>query len=410
MKILISHPTGNQNSREAVKAFERTGRLKNFITALSIHSDKAPWSWFPIKIRRELKRRDFLDASTNTISVAFIREFTRLIVSKINLKLFKFLVKHDTGFASVNKVYQSVDKYSSKLIENDNNIKFVYAYENGALKTFEAAKKNSAKCIYELPTGYWRALEIINKNEINVNPAWEETMQGVMDSQEALLQKDRELELADLIIVASNFTKQTLDSFPGILPEIKVIPYGFPEPINVHDKNWYSGKEPLKVLFVGGLKQTKGLSYMADAVKNLENKIELTIVGTGSALKLIKKEIPKFNYLGSLPHDEVINQMRNHDVLLFPSLFEGFGMVITEAMSQGMVVISTDRTALPDISDEKSSICIPASDANAITTSIKFLLNNPEKVRELGENALKKAKSYQWSDYRAKIKDLIINE
>lgn len=407
MKILISHPTGNQNSREATKAFEKTGNLKNFVTALNIHSAKVPWSWFPIKIKRELQRRDFLDASVNTISAAYIREFTRLIVSKINFNFLKFLIKHETGFASIYKVYQSVDKYTSKLVEEDNSIEFVYAYENGALKTFEVAKRNSVKCIYELPTGYWRALEIINKDQIQINPHWKSTLQGIMDSKEALIRKDRELELADLIIVASSFTKDSLESFPGTLPEIKVIPYGFPKPIKVDDRNWYSGKDSLKVLFVGGLKQSKGLSYMADAVKTLQDKIELTIIGTGPALKLLKEEIPKFNYLGSLPHNEVLKQMRDHDVLLFPSLFDGFGMVITEAMSQGMVVIATNHTGLPDISDEKSAICIPHSNSRVIEEALNSLVNDKDKVKAMGMAALERAKKYQWSDYRDEIAGLL---
>ncbi len=407
MKGLLSHPTGNQNSREASKAFNRTGKLKSFVTALNIHSDKIPWKRFSPKIKHELKRRDFTDVSNNIISAAYLREFTRLLISKINFDLIKFIIKHETGFASVEKVYQSVDKYTSKLIEKDNSIEFVYAYENGALNTFEAAKRNSIKCVYELPTGYWRALDIINRNEIKINPRWKDTLQGVMDSQEALIRKDKEIELADLIIVASSFTRNSLESYPGTLPKIKVIPYGFPKPIEVNDRNWYSGKDPLKVLFVGGLKQSKGLSYMADAVKTLKDKIEFTIIGTGPALKLVKETIPKFNYLGSLPHDEVLKQMRDHDVLLFPSLFDGFGMVITEAMSQGMVVISTKHTALPDISDEKSAICIPHSNSLAIEEALNSLLKNTNKVKVIGMAALERARKYQWSDYRDEVAKLV---
>ena len=55
------------------------------------------------------------------------------------------------------------------------------------------------------------------------------------------------------------------------------------------------------------------------------------------------------NYLGPMPHDKVLQEMRKADVFIFPSLFEGFGMVITEAMSQGTPVIATDRTCAVDL-------------------------------------------------------------
>ena len=50
--------------------------------------------------------------------------------------------------------------------------------------------------------------------------------------------------------------------------------------------------------------------------------------------------------------------MKEHDVLIFPSLFEGFGLVITEAMAQGTPVITTDRTAGPDVISDNENGCL----------------------------------------------------
>ncbi len=90
-------------------------------------------------------------------------------------------------------------------------------------------------------------------------------------------------------------------------------------------------------------------------------------------------------------------------VLIFPSLFEGFGMVITEAMSQGMVVIATDHTALPNIADESTGIRVPVRDSGAIEVALNDLINNPEKVEKIGKSSMKLAQSYQWRDYESKI-------
>ncbi|MDO6806259.1 glycosyltransferase family 4 protein, partial [Wenyingzhuangia sp. 1_MG-2023] len=85
---------------------------------------------------------------------------------------------------------------------------------------------------------------------------------------------------------------------------------------------------------------------------------------------------------------QVLEVMRMHDILVFPSLFEGFGMVITEAMSQGMVVIATNHTALPDTADENTGILVPIRDSSAIADVLIDLIDNPEKVKKIGQAAM----------------------
>jgi glycosyltransferase involved in cell wall biosynthesis len=402
MKIIISHPTGNQNSKEALKSFEEYNILDKFFTALNINSNNFFFKKIPKKILKELGRRDFTNYSKNVKAVSNLKELIRILSAKYN---FKKLIQHEKGICSLDNIYHEVDKYVSKYIKrNHKNINSIYAYEDCALDSFSISKNYPIKCIYELPIGYWRINKKINFEEQEKFPKWSKTWDAIIDSQKKLERKDKELELADLIIVASSFTKKTLESYPNKLSEIKVIPYGFPKPIKSNEKSWYDKGNKLKILYVGGLSLRKGLPYLIESLKSFDNKeIEFRFIGAGGGKDIILEELPNAIYLGTLPHNEVLKEMKNNDVLIFPSLFEGFGMVITEAMSQGMVVISTDRTALPDVSDKNSSICIPASDANAITTSIRFLLNNPKRVKELGENALKRAELYQWSEYRKKL-------
>ena len=100
-------------------------------------------------------------------------------------------------------------------------------------------------------------------------------------------------------------------------------------------------------------------------------------------------------------------EMFKNDVLLFPSLFEGFGLVISEAMSRGMVVISTNRTGLVDISQGKDSIFVKTNNHKEIFNSVSSLLKNHSKVKKIGINAIKTAKNYNWSKYRIKLNNII---
>jgi len=398
-KILVVHPTGNQNSKAVARGLSDANSLHAFITALHLNSYK--WKWLPSKLVAEIKRRDFREIKSPIISGSPFREGLRLLASKLKLN---FLTKHEVGFVSVDNVYHTTDHFASKYLrKHASEISAVYCYEDGALETFKVAKQFHIKCIYELPTGHWRMLHKLNQEENSLQSDWAFSWTAINDSRQKLSRKDEEIALADNIIVASTFTKNTLNEYPKKLVSIKVIPYGFPENLSNNNKTWFDGERKLKLLFVGGLKQGKGLSYLVEAIKFLKEKVEFSFVGNGSALELVQEKLPHASYLGTMPHSQVLEIMREHDVLIFPSLFEGFGMVITEAMSQGMVVIATDHTALPDIADESTGILVPIRDSGAIEDALNDLINNPEKVEQIGKSAMLLAQSYQWRDYESKI-------
>ena len=92
--------------------------------------------------------------------------------------------------------------------------------------------------------------------------------------------------------------------------------------------------------------------------------------------------------------------MQNADVLLFPSLFEGFGLVITEAMSQGTPVITTDRTIGPDIiRHNENGWIIDAGSTEAIVEAIENILADRRQLIDVGKSAMETARLRPWSRY-----------
>jgi glycosyltransferase involved in cell wall biosynthesis len=93
--------------------------------------------------------------------------------------------------------------------------------------------------------------------------------------------------------------------------------------------------------------------------------------------------------------------MRQHDVLIFPSLFEGFGLVITEAMSQGTPAITTPHSAGPDIIDEGvDGFIVPIRSADAIAEKLEMLARDRERLRAMKISAREKAQKQPWEKYR----------
>lgn len=404
--ILLSHPTGNQNSRQAALAFREADLLHGFFTAAHFNAQGVLARLAPERIRVELARRDFAEVApaSHIQSVARVRESVRTIAAKAK---WQSLIEREAGWASVDKVYRAVDHTVARQLVRGDNVRTAYAYEDGALETFKAAQARGIARIYELPIGYWRAHRYLCAEEARLRPQWAHTWHANMDSDEKVQRKDTELALASRVIVPSRFVAETLKEYPGTLPPVSVIPYGCPPPIASNARNWYSS-EPLKVLFVGGLSQRKGLSYLLDAVQPLGDAVSLTLIGTGAGAG---KELlgTRHRLLGSVPHSVVLEEMRRHDVFVFPSLFEGFGMVITEALARGMPVIITPACGPADmIEDGKQGWIVPIRDSVTITRRLQQCIDAPETVSVMGKAALELAASWTWAHYRQRLREVVL--
>ena len=323
---------------------------------------------------------------------------------------FKCLIRSEKGFFSPQREAIYIDKKTSHYIKKHRDIiSGVYCYEDQAYYTFQAANEIGIKCIYDLPTGYWRTKERLLENEKKDNQGWSITLKGLSDSREKLLRKDKELQYADAIVVGSSFIKMSLNDFPGLLPPIKVIPYGFPE-VNYSRKYEPIVDRKIKVLFVGTLSQQKGLSYMFESWERFHNKIDLTVVGAGDIdeCPIMKEYLSSVNYLGTLFHDEILKIMSSQDVLIFPSLFDGFGLVVTEAMSQGTPCIVSDRSCGPDIiTNGYDGWIIEAGSTESISRVLKSIIDNPDLLQEFGERAKKKAAQRPWAMYEKELSEFV---
>ena len=79
-------------------------------------------------------------------------------------------------------------------------------------------------------------------------------------------------------------------------------------------------------------------------------------------------------------------------------------------MSQGMVVISSKNTCLPDISNKKDCIIVNPKKINITISQIKKLYFSPKKIKTIGLNAIKTARKNSWSKYKTKLIKIILNE
>ena len=395
--ILLSHPTANEFVRQTLEAFDRAGMLREFWTAISWDRHTSINRFLPKSVEELFARRSFSESIRSRTRTVPFREAVRLLAGVAGIAS-----QHETGVFSVDAVFRELDRKVATKIRKIDNCRAVYAYEDGALESFRVAHDRGLKRIYDLPIGYWRVGQRIFAEEKEFEPEWAPTLTGTLDSAEKLVRKDDELRLANRVVVASSFSKQTLAEAP-CTGKIDIIPYGAPSSIA---DEITKPSDRLKVLFAGSLGQRKGLSYLLRAIGLLKRSVELTLLGRKAASDCAPLEdaIRKHRWIPTLSHEATLREMQQHDVLVLPSLFEGFGLVILEAMAQGVPVITTDRTAGPDvIQNEVDGFIVPIRSAEAIAEKLDFLARNHERLLEIKSAAKRKAASLGWESYRQRL-------
>ncbi|MBF4518060.1 glycosyltransferase family 4 protein [Flavobacterium sp. ANB] len=402
MKVIVSHPTGNQNSRNTVEALQKNNLLDSFYTTVGVYDDNF-LTKINVDILKQVSKRSYSSDLKGKIKFHPNLELWRLLSVKFKLKHF---YKFPNSRFSVQNVFEDFDLFvSNNLFKNNADI--VFAYAGTAYHTFCEASKHNIYKIYEQHACYWKSFESITAQEIIDNPKWANSINKTFLESKSKDRLDFEIEMADKIVVASKFCADSIPS--NFRDKTSIIPYGFPKPFQNRE---YIKNKKLKILFVGNLSQLKGLSYLFDAVFPYKEFVELTLVGSMPTenTEILNKKLREHIYLGTLTNDEVLAQMRLHDLLIFPTLFDAFGMVISEAMAQGTSVITTTSSAGSEIIDhKKNGWVIPPKSTDAIKEIIEILLSDRNLAISMGEEALKKSKSRNWEIYQSEIGNFIAN-
>jgi glycosyltransferase involved in cell wall biosynthesis len=403
--ILLSHPTANQNVRQTALAFAEAGLLEEFWTCVNWKQggilDRS-LSFAP-RLRNEFRRRSFPAELQAFLRTHPAREWGRQLAGQLG---WQRLTREEPGLFSVDAVYTSLDRRVAERLRSGLTIKAVYAYDGGALATFRAAKERGLRCIYEHPIVHWRLVRQYQREEAELHPEWAPTLGALADSDEKLARKDEELALADVIVTPSSFAGASLAHAPAVQAPIHIVPYGVAARRAPPARTRGRGK--LRVLFVGALSQAKGLGYLLEAVAQFGPEVEFTLIGRRiSPLIPAPAVLDKYRWIPSLPHDELLQEMSTHDVLVLPSLHEGFGLVMTEAMGQGLVVITTPQTAGPDLlSDGVDGILVPIRSSVAIAEKLALLLHDRDRLRAMQGAALCRASFFSWENYRQRLAQL----
>jgi alpha-maltose-1-phosphate synthase len=395
MSVVVSHPTGNANLRAVLQALASERLLARFHTTLALPADVGS---------RRLGQRHFTEVAWSQVRLHPLREIVRQVARRLGPAT---LVRHETGWASVDAVYAALDRAVAAELQRDARVRAVYAYEDGALASFQAAKARGLVRLYDLPIAHWRTLRRLLSEEAERLPEWAPTMEGLRDSAAKHARKDAEIRLADIVLVASSFTRDSLLVHFGPDLRVSTVPYGCPAPLVARPTARAPGT-PLQLFYAGHLSQRKGIADLIAALERLALDWRLTLAGprpvaAPPALDRFLAD-PRCRWMGVVPHRTLLEAMTQAHVFVFPSIVEGFGLVITEALASGLPVITTPHTAGPDLlTDGHDGIIVPIRAPDAIAARITQLADDEPLRHQMAQNALKTAAGRSWAGYEAAI-------
>ncbi|GAB3553631.1 glycosyltransferase family 4 protein [Spirosoma fluminis] len=215
-----------------------------------------------------------------------------------------------------------------------------------------------------------------------------------------------EASLASHCITASQFTKATLEENGILAARIQVVPYGVDAdkfPVRVRPP----GSAVFRIIFVGRMNQRKGLADLLEAVRLLRHKpLEVVLCGRGYVDHAILREYRELpvRVLLDLSADQLLRELHQSHVFVLPSLAEGFGHVILEAMAAGLPVITTANTGAPDIlQHHRHGAIVPIRDPYRICEQLEAAIRRPDDWFQMGQQAARQARQFSWSRFRTAI-------
>jgi len=349
----------------------------------------------------------------NSLQKYFKKRYNTSLSSKKVTSLYRNIFLHKLFNISYEKLDTNLSNKVFDLVQNKSTTLFLSSYT--AYEAFNKIKLNNLNNLLLLFQIHPHPLSVnkILRDEIDYVPI---ARKSILNEQEININTTnfqrliKEPILANKILVASTFTKNTLIENGVASKNITVVPYGVYHNNFKKKDNYNINGSKFNIVFVGQLIQRKGLFYLFEALKKLNNpNINLTITGRGYVDDLLLKEysfLRNIKIYNNITKFELRDLLSGSDLFVFPSLIEGFGHVILEAMSCGLPVICTPNTAGKDLFiTENEGFIVPIRDIDALVNKIEWSYSNRKFLKEMGEQAHETSKLFTWEKFREGVID-----
>jgi alpha-1,3-rhamnosyl/mannosyltransferase len=210
------------------------------------------------------------------------------------------------------------------------------------------------------------------------------------------------LRSADGIIAVSESTRQDVIRMLGVSPErVRTIWSGVPEAY--FQAKPRPAKQPY-LLFLGTIEPRKNVGMLLDAWESmkpsLRKEFRLVVAGasgwkSGAVMQRLAAGVPGVQFAGYVAEEDVPSLVAGALALVYPSLYEGFGFPVAQALAAGTPVIVSNVSSLPEIAGDAALLVDPHSVAE-LRAALESIVTSPSLRARLAANARKRASAFRW--------------
>ncbi len=400
MKVSVFNPGLGTHVKQSLIAYNKHAELINFYTSFFIRNNF--FGNILTKAFPKLKSRQFDQIPQQKIKSLYFGELLRLGSSK--------LTNPNTTDAVWEWAEHKFDKWVASQLNSSTQV--LHGYEHASLFSFQRATQLNIFKVYEQPSVHHKYFtdEIVQKlfeKEVFFKNNFSALFNSAL-SRKRNLRRDQELELADVVVCNSTYVKRTLLNAGVQESKIAVIPLGFP-PIS---ENSIEEKDSLKFIVSGNLSYLKGVHHVLRVWKKHRNDLknhQLICIGDDTLDSKEWEGLPN-NVIkrDRMERDNYLKELNNADVLILNTYSDGYGMVMSEAMANGLAVIGTENSAAPDIIENGiSGFVIPIGSEVKLSEYILWMISNPIELKQMRIVARKSAAKNTWENFSKSLVDKV---
>ena len=394
----VSHLTPAPFTQEVVRALLEGGEKVSFFTTLT--PDGQDWAARGLRILRGGGSRRLANLPAGIAQTYPWREVMRLALGRCSV-----------GETTTDRVFHwARDGFDAWVARHMcAPFQLIYGYETECLETFRAAKAAGIRRVLDLPSPEHDFVENLLRAERERFPELQSPARKRLDAfqPERTARRHEEFKLANLVCANSTFTRDTWISAGLDGTKIITLPLGAPTPDVRGADGGSRGSGPLRLVWAGTFSVRKGAHYLLEAWQSCRPPhAQLDVYGTVSLPTALTRNLPAgVTFHGPVPRTRVLTAFSAADALVFPTLCDGFGLVVNEALSRGLPVITTQRAGAADLVEHgRNGLIIPAASSESLVAALEWCATHRDCLREMRTAALQSAMRWQWGDYRQALR------
>lgn len=405
-KIIVAHPY-QQHSFMTAAAIKKMGLLEKYVT--STYDKKNSLTNLVKKflrgdnLKRASKRKCAYLEDSEIKQICELQNLFMLLLHRLDKKK-KYYNKLNNFF--IKSFNYKLFKYIKK-----NKINNVIVYDTVCYDFIKKIRKDNMKVniIIDMSAPSLVYMNLMFNKYID-NQLSESLLREELISYEYIQQVEKakyEIENADYFLVASEFTSKSLEYMGIKKDKIFKCKYGIEVNNNEQLFNSQSINKKMKIVFIGNVTEKKGFHFFEKIAKELGyDKFEFHVIGKYEENDpLIFRNKDKMKFYGYVTHDEVMRLCSIMDFIIFPSLSDGYGFSVLEAMSKGVIPIVSKNAGISDlIVNNINGYKFSLENIYEAVSFCKEIFENDIQRKKIKEAVKESVENTTWDKYNDDIK------